>query len=99
LEEAKVIKETLKRQLEEKKEIKENLEAKMVSLRKELQKKDIQLNFGNSTKILDEIIYNKKPFYDKYGLGHCWCQKPLLDFLQEQSPTPISFYVTICLKG
>jgi hypothetical protein len=46
------------------------LEAKIVSLIKELQKKDIQLNFGNSTKILDEIIYNTKPFYDKYGLGY-----------------------------
>jgi hypothetical protein len=46
------------------------LEAETVSLIKELQKKDIQLNFGNSTKILDEIICNKKPFYDKYGLGY-----------------------------
>jgi chromosome segregation ATPase len=70
LEEAKVIEETLKRQLEEKKKITENLEAEIVSLRKELQKKDIQLNFGNSTKILDEIICNKKPFYDKSGLGY-----------------------------
>jgi hypothetical protein len=70
LEESKVIEETLKRQLEEKKKIIENLEAEIVSLRKELQKKDIQLNFGNSTKILDEIICNKKPFYDKSGLGY-----------------------------
>ena len=46
------------------------MEAKIVSLRKELQKKGIQLNFGNSTKILDEIIYNKKSFYDKYGIGY-----------------------------
>ena len=25
---------------------------------------------SSSTKILDEIICNKKPFYDKYGLGY-----------------------------
>jgi hypothetical protein len=46
------------------------LEAKIIMLRKELRKKDIQLNFGSSTKILDEIIYNKKPFYDKSRLGY-----------------------------
>ena len=46
------------------------MEAKIVSLRKELQKKDIQLNFGNNTKILDEIIYNKQLFYDKFGIGY-----------------------------
>jgi hypothetical protein len=65
-----VIEETLKRQLEEKNKIIDNLEVEIVSLRKELQKKDIQLNFGNSTKILDEIICNKKPFYDNFGLGY-----------------------------
>jgi hypothetical protein len=70
LEEAKVIEETLKRQLEEKNKITYNLEDEIVSLRKELQKKDIQLNFGNNTKILDEITSNQKPFYEKYGLGY-----------------------------
>jgi hypothetical protein len=70
MKESKVIEETLKRQLEEKNKIIENLEVEIVSLRKELQKKDIQLNFGNSTKILDEIICNKKPFYDNSGLGY-----------------------------
>jgi hypothetical protein len=66
LEIAKVIEETLKRQLEENNKITDNMEAEIVSLRKEL-KKNIQLNFGNSTKIPDDIIYNKKPFYDKSG--------------------------------
>ena len=70
MEEAKVIEETLKRQLEEKKKITHNLEAEIVSLRKELQNKDIQFFFGNTTNILDEIIYNKKPFYEKLGLGY-----------------------------
>jgi chromosome segregation ATPase len=56
LEESKVIKETLREKLEEKKRIIRNLEAEIVSLRKELQKKNIQLNFGSGTKILDELI-------------------------------------------
>ena len=60
----------LKRQLEEKKKITKNLKAEIVSLRKELHKNDIQLNFGNSTKILDEIICNKNLFYDNSGLGY-----------------------------
>jgi hypothetical protein len=70
LEEDKLIEETLKRQMEEKKKITENLEDEIVSLRKELQKKDIQLNFGNSTEIMDEIICNKKPFYGNSRLGY-----------------------------
>jgi chromosome segregation ATPase len=41
LEEAKVIEETLKNQLEEKKKINESLEDEIVSLRKEIQKKDV----------------------------------------------------------
>jgi hypothetical protein len=45
------------------------MEDEIVSLIKELQKKDIQLNFCNSTKILDELICNKKPFYEKSRLG------------------------------
>ena len=45
-----------------------NREAYIVSLRKEIQKKDIQQKFGNITKTLEEIISNKKPFYDKSGL-------------------------------
>jgi hypothetical protein len=68
--EGKVIEETLKRQLEEKKKIIETLEVEIGSLRKELHKMDIQLNFGNNTKILDEIICNQKPFYDDSGLGY-----------------------------
>jgi hypothetical protein len=65
-----MIEETLKNQLEEKEKIKESLEAEIVSLRKELQKKDIQQNFGNNTKILDEIINSQRPCYDKSGLGY-----------------------------
>jgi hypothetical protein len=46
------------------------LEGEIISLRKELQNNEIQLNFGNSTKIMDEIIYNQKPFYEKFRLGY-----------------------------
>jgi hypothetical protein len=64
-----VIEETLKNQLEEKKKIKESLEAGIISLRKELQK-DVRQNFSNNTKILNEIINNQRTCDDKYGLGY-----------------------------
>jgi hypothetical protein len=47
--------------LEEKEKIKEILEVEIVSLRKELQKKDMQ---QNNTKILDEIISTQRTYYD-----------------------------------
>jgi hypothetical protein len=46
------------------------VEVEIVSLRKALQKKDIQLIFGNSTKMLDEIICDQKPFYEKHVIGY-----------------------------
>jgi hypothetical protein len=70
LEEDKVSEETLKGELEENKKITDNMESEIVSLRKELQKKYNQLNFGNHTKILDETIFNQKPFYEKSRLGY-----------------------------
>jgi predicted acetyltransferase len=66
LEESIKIEETFKNQLEEKEKMKEILEAKIVSLRKELQKKGMQ---QNNTKILDEIINIQRPYYEKYILG------------------------------
>jgi hypothetical protein len=45
----------------------EILEAEIVTLRKDLQKKDMQ---QNSTKILDEIINSQRPYYDRSGLGY-----------------------------
>jgi hypothetical protein len=44
----------------------EILEVEIATLRKDLQKKDMQ---QNSTKILDENINNKRPYYDRYGIG------------------------------
>jgi hypothetical protein len=44
---------------------------------------------------------NKIDFMDGKVLSwhNCWRRKSLLDCLQEQSPTPISFYVTIVFNG
>ena len=69
MEEARKIEETLKNRLEEKEKINENLEAKITSLMKELQKKDVQ-KFNNSTKILDEVISNQRESEDKTSLGY-----------------------------
>ena len=70
LEESKRIEEALAEQLKENLRVKENLEAEIVSLRKDLQKRDLNQSFGNSSKILDQILNNQKSFRDKYGLGY-----------------------------
>jgi hypothetical protein len=44
----------------------ENLEAKIVTLRNDIQKKNMQ----NNSKVLDDIIKNQKPHHDKTGLGY-----------------------------
>jgi hypothetical protein len=66
VEEDKIIGETLKEQLEEKDRIIGNLEAEIVTLRKDLQKKNMQ----NISKVLDGIINSKKPHHDKSKLGY-----------------------------
>jgi hypothetical protein len=53
--------------LEENDKMKESLEVKIVSLRKELQKKDMQ---QNNTKILDEVIIIQRPYYGKSRLRY-----------------------------
>jgi hypothetical protein len=64
IEEDKRIEETLKEQLEEKDRIIGNLEAEIVTLRKDLQKKNMQ----NNSKVLDDIINSQKPHHDKLDL-------------------------------
>jgi hypothetical protein len=66
MEEDKRIEESLKEQLEERDEIIENLEADIVTLRKDLPKKNMQ----NNSKVLDDIISIQKPHHDKSGLGY-----------------------------
>jgi hypothetical protein len=67
VEEARRIEEILESQLEEKEKEKESLEIEIVSLRKEIQKRDMQ---QNNTKILDEIISAQRPYHDRSGLGY-----------------------------
>jgi hypothetical protein len=65
IEEDKRIQEALKEQLEGKDGIIENLEVEIVTLRKDIQKKNMQ----NSSKVLDDIISSQKSYLDKSGLG------------------------------
>jgi hypothetical protein len=71
IEEDKRIEEALKEQLEEKDKIIGNLEAKIATLRKDLQKKNMQ----NNSKVLDDIINSKKSYHDKSGLGYNQIEK------------------------
>jgi hypothetical protein len=66
IEEDKRIEEALKEQLEEKDMIIGNLEAEIVTLRKDIQKKNMQ----NSSKVLNDIISSQKSHLDKSGLGY-----------------------------
>jgi hypothetical protein len=71
IEEDKRIEESLKEQLEEKDKIIGNLEAEVVTLRKDIQKK----NMKNSSKFLDDIINSQKSHLDKFGLGYNQTEK------------------------
>jgi hypothetical protein len=66
IEEDKRIEEALKEQPEEKDKIIGNLKAEIVTLRKDLQKKNMQ----NKSKVLDDIISSKKSHHDKSILGY-----------------------------
>jgi hypothetical protein len=67
IEEDKRIEEILRSQLEEKEKMIGSLEAEIVSLRKDLQKKDMQ---QKSTRILDQIINSQRPSNDRSRLGY-----------------------------
>jgi chromosome segregation ATPase len=73
IEEDKIIEEALKEQLEERDRIIENLEAEIVTLRKDLQKKNMQ----NSSKVLNDIINSQRPNHDKYRIGYNQTKKGL----------------------
>jgi hypothetical protein len=66
IEEDKIIEEALKEQLEEKDMIIRNLEEEIVTLRKDIQKKNMQ----NSSKVFDDIISSQKSHFDKTELGY-----------------------------
>jgi vacuolar-type H+-ATPase subunit H len=71
IEENKIIEEALKEHLEEKDKIIGNLEAEIVTLRKDLQKKNMQ----NRSKVLDDIINSQKYHHDKSKLGYNQTEK------------------------
>jgi chromosome segregation ATPase len=66
IEEDKRIEEALKEHLEERDRIIRNLEAEIVTLRKDLQNKNMQ----NNAKVLDDIINSQKPHHGKSRLGY-----------------------------
>jgi predicted RNase H-like nuclease (RuvC/YqgF family) len=84
IEEDKRIEEALKEQLEERDKIIGNLEAEIVTLRKDLQKKNMQ----NNSKVLDDIINSQKPYHDKSGLGYNQTEKGSSSKETEQETYP-----------
>jgi hypothetical protein len=91
IEEDKRIEEALKEQLEENDKNIGNLEAEIVTLRKDIQKKNMQ----NSSKVLDEIINSKKYHLDKSGLGYNQTEKGSSSKTTEQETYPKRYAETI----
>ena len=87
IEEDKRIEEALKEQLEENDKIIGNLEAEFVTLRNEIQKKNMQ----NSSKVLDDIINNQKSQLDKFGLGYNQTEKRSSSKTIDQETYPKSY--------
>jgi hypothetical protein len=56
------------------------LEEEILTLRKDLQKKNMQ----NNPKVLDDIINTKKPHHDKFGLGYNQTEKESISKTTEQ---------------
>jgi hypothetical protein len=64
------IEEIILKQLSDKKQACEKLEADITLLKNELEKEKKRSNFGNSSKILDEIISSQRSPNNKTGLGY-----------------------------
>jgi hypothetical protein len=71
IEEDKRIEEALKEYLEGRDVIIGNLEENIVTLRKDIQKKNMQ----NNSKVLNDIINSQKPHHDKSELGYNQTEK------------------------
>jgi hypothetical protein len=91
IEEYKRIEEALKEQLEERDMIIGNLEAEIVTLRKDLQKKNMQ----NNSKVLDDIISSQRPNHDKSRLGYNQTEKGSRSKETEQETYRKSYAETI----
>jgi hypothetical protein len=91
IEENKIIEEALKEQLEGRDRIIGNLEEEIVTLRKDIQKKNMQ----NSSKVLNDIIISQKPHHEKYGLEDNQTEKGLIFKTKEQETYPKIYAETI----
>jgi hypothetical protein len=67
------------------------LEEDIVTLRKYLQKKNMQ----NNSKFLDDIISSQKPHHDKFGLGYNQTKKRSSSKTTKQETYPKSYAKTI----
>jgi hypothetical protein len=67
------------------------LEAKIVTLRKYLQKKNMQ----NNSKFLDDIISSQKPYHDKSELGYNQTKKGSRSKETKQETNPKHYAKTI----
>jgi hypothetical protein len=91
IEEYKRIEETLKEQLEGRYKIIENLEVEIVTLKKDLQKK----NMHNNSKFLNDIINSQRPNHEKYGLGYNQTEKGRSSKTTKQETYPKIYAETI----
>jgi hypothetical protein len=91
IEEDKRIEEALKKQLEGKDKIIGNLEAEIVTLRKDIKKKNMQ----NSSEVLDDIISSQKSHLDKCKLGYNQTEKGSISKTIEEETNPKSYVKTI----
>ena len=91
IEEDKRIEEALKEQLEGKDMIIGNLEAEIVTLRKDIQKKNMQ----NSSKVLDDIISSQKSYLDKTRLGYNQTEKGSSSTMTNKETYPKIYAETI----
>jgi hypothetical protein len=67
------------------------LEAEIVTLRKDLQKKNMQ----NNSKVLNDIINSQRPNHDKSGLGYNQIEKGSSSKTIEQETYPKIYEETI----
>jgi len=91
IEEDKRIEEALKEQLKGKDMIIGNLETKIVTLRKDIQKK----NMENNSKVMDDIFSSKKSYLDKSRLGYNQIEKGSSTKTTEQETNPKRYVETI----
>jgi hypothetical protein len=91
IEQDKIIEEALKEQLEENDKSIRNFEAEVVTLRKDIKKKNMQ----NSSKVPDDIINSKKSHLDKSGLGYNQTENGSSSKTTDQETNPKSYAETI----